>query len=88
MFQVAVLISGKGSTLEAILKDQKRDSLYEVSLVLADRPCEGLRYAEMEGIRTKILPRIRIYPEGFSKRFAPSIWWSWQDFCPFLKDRF
>lgn len=57
MFQVAVLISGKGSTLEAILKDQKRDSLYEVSLVLADRPCEGLRYAEMEGIRTKILPR-------------------------------
>lgn len=57
MFQVAVLISGKGSTLEAILKDQKRDSLYEVSLVLADRPCEGLRYAEMEGIRTKALPR-------------------------------
>lgn len=57
MFQVAVLISGKGSTLEAILKDQKRDSLYEVSLVLADRTCEGLRYAEMEGIRTKILPR-------------------------------
>lgn len=57
MFQVAVLISGKGSTLEAILKDQKRDSLYEVSLVLADRPCEGLRYAEMEGIRTKVLPR-------------------------------
>lgn len=57
MFQVAVLISGKGSTLEAILKDQKRDSLYEVSLVLADRPCEGLRYAEIEGIRTKVLPR-------------------------------
>lgn len=57
MFQVAVLISGKGSTLEAILKDQKRDSLYEVSLVLADRPCEGLRYAEMEGIRTNVLPR-------------------------------
>jgi len=57
MFQVAVLISGKGSTLEAILKDQKRDSLYEVSLVLADRPCEGLRYAEMEGIRTKVLSR-------------------------------
>lgn len=57
MFQVAVLISGKGSTLEAILKDQKRDSLYEVSLVLADRPCDGLQFAENEGIRTKILPR-------------------------------
>lgn len=59
MFQVAVLISGKGSTLEAILKDQKKDPLYEVSLVLADRPCEGLRYAEMEGIRTRVLPRDR-----------------------------
>lgn len=59
MFQVAVLISGKGSTLEAILKDQKKDALYEVSLVLADRPCEGLRYAEMERIRTRVLPRDR-----------------------------
>lgn len=59
MFQVAVLISGKGSTLEAILKDQKKDALYEVSLVLADRPCEGLRHAEMEGIRTRVLPRDR-----------------------------
>lgn len=57
MFQVAVLISGKGSTLEAILKDQKKDSLYEVSLVLADRSCEGLRHAEMEGIRTRVLSR-------------------------------
>jgi len=57
MFQVAVLISGKGSTLEAILKDQKRGTLYEVSLVLADRPCEGLRHAEKEGIRTVVLSR-------------------------------
>lgn len=57
MFQVAVLISGKGSTLEAILKDPNRGSLYEVSLVLADRPCEGLHHAEKAGIRTRIVPR-------------------------------
>lgn len=72
MFQVAVLISGKGSTLQAILGDMKRDEVYEVSLVIADRPCEGLKYAEEEGIRTLILDRGPDLSDNILKEVASS----------------
>lgn len=57
MLKIAVLISGAGTTLKAILEDSLKSDLYEVSLVISDRTCKGLDYAREKGIRTLTLKR-------------------------------
>lgn len=64
MFKVAVLISGAGTTLKAILDDSLRDRLYEVSLVIADREAGGLKYAEKMGVPYVVLERDNLLSEN------------------------
>ncbi len=49
---IAVLVSGSGTLLEAML-----DADLPISLVVADRPCRGLRVAEDAGITNHLLER-------------------------------
>lgn len=64
MFKVAVLISGTGTTLKAILDDALRDNLYEIALVIADREAGGLKYAKEKGIPYIILSRDTLLSEN------------------------
>lgn len=57
MFRLAVLISGTGSTLRAILEDSRKDRVYEVGLVIADREAPGLQHAKEYGVPYKVFPR-------------------------------
>lgn len=52
MTSLAVLVSGTGTILEAMLKTD-----LEVSLVLADRPCRGLQIAAAAGVPAALLKR-------------------------------
>lgn len=57
MAAIAVLISGTGSNLRRILEYQRsHDTAYQVSVVIADRPAAGLRWAEEQGIPSVIIP--------------------------------
>ena len=55
--RIAVLISGSGSNLQAIIDHQKTHSdLYEIALVISNRPnAYGLVRAQNAGIATKII---------------------------------
>jgi phosphoribosylglycinamide formyltransferase-1 len=54
---IAVLISGTGSNLRRILEYRRsHDTAYQVSVVIADRPAAGLRWAEEQGIPSVIVP--------------------------------
>lgn len=55
--RVAVLISGRGSNMEALIKASREDDFpAEIVLVLSNRPeAAGLRTAESFGIETKIV---------------------------------
>lgn len=57
MFKIAVLISGTGTTLSSILTDAKKDDLYEVALVIADRSCRGIDIAREQGVPYLIMER-------------------------------
>ncbi|HEX7259472.1 MAG TPA: phosphoribosylglycinamide formyltransferase [Candidatus Saccharimonadia bacterium] len=58
MIKLAVLVSGTGSILEAMLQQE-----VPVALVVADRPCRGLELAEQAGIPTALIDRTAF---GFS----------------------
>ena len=60
--KIAVMISGRGSNLEALIR---RVGTYEIRLVVADRPAEGLKYAEKAGIASVVLAR-----ENFANQAA------------------
>jgi phosphoribosylglycinamide formyltransferase 1 len=60
--RTAVLVSGTGSILEALL-----DSDLPISLVVADRPCRALEVAEAAGVSTELVDRREF--GGFSDRF-------------------
>lgn len=51
---VAVLVSGTGTLLKAILDDQ--ENRYRVDLVVADQICPGIQRAKNAGIRTAVVP--------------------------------
>lgn len=51
---VAVLVSGTGSLLKAILDDIQ--SPYRVDLVVADQVCPGIERAKNAGVRTAVVP--------------------------------
>jgi phosphoribosylglycinamide formyltransferase-1 len=59
MAQLAVMVSGKGTIFEAML-----ESGLQVALVIADRPCRGLKLAEAAGIPTELVHR-----ESFGQNF-------------------
>lgn len=51
---VAVLVSGTGTLLKAILDGQ--ENRYRVDLVVADQICPGIQRAKNAGIRTAVVP--------------------------------
>lgn len=55
--QIAVLISGNGSNLQAIIDHQKQHSdLYQIALVISNRPdAYGLQRAQNSGIATEVI---------------------------------
>jgi formyltetrahydrofolate-dependent phosphoribosylglycinamide formyltransferase len=54
---IAVLISGTGSNLRRILEYQHAyDTAYRVSVVIADRPAAGLRWADEWDIPSLVVP--------------------------------
>lgn len=56
--KIAVLVSGSGSNLQAIIDQVKNGGLnLEIGVVIADRKCFALERAESEGITTKLLDR-------------------------------
>ena len=57
MFKIAVLISGSGTTLDSIIRDAAKDSVYEVALVISDRICPGIQYARKHHIPHVIIQR-------------------------------
>lgn len=61
MAKLAVLVSGTGSILEAMLARR-----LGVSLVLADRPCRGLDIASRAGIEAMLVKR-STYGAGFDR---------------------
>ena len=59
--RLAVLVSGSGTLLEAILADGT-----PVSVVLSDRPCRGLDVAAAAGVATELVERTDFGP-GFDR---------------------
>jgi len=59
--RLAVLVSGSGTLLEAILADGA-----PVAMVLADRPCRGLEVAAGAGIPTELVERTE-FTQGFDR---------------------
>lgn len=61
---VAILISGRGSNMQAIINDSQTDNCpYQVCLVLSNRPdAEGLKFAQASGIATAVVAH-QDYPE-------------------------
>ena len=60
MKNLAVFVSGTGSLLEAMIKEDR----LPIGLVLADRKCRGLEIAQLAGIATEFLER-----KDFSPKF-------------------
>lgn len=68
MFKIAVLVSGSGTNLEAILNaidDKKLNS--RVLVVIADRECYGIERAKKRGIETHVFDR-KTYRDELSKK--------------------
>jgi phosphoribosylglycinamide formyltransferase-1 len=57
--RVAVLVSGRGSNLQALIESELGPA--EVALVVADRPCPALERAAAAGLPSAIV-RVRDYP--------------------------
>jgi phosphoribosylglycinamide formyltransferase-1 len=63
-FRVAVLASGRGTNLEALIEAARGSAPFEITLVASDRAdCEALRRAERAGIQTLALD-----PRGYADR--------------------
>jgi phosphoribosylglycinamide formyltransferase-1 len=68
MFNIAVLVSGNGTNLEAILNAVEKDEIKsKVVLVISDRKCYGIERAKKRGIETYILDR-KAYRDELSDR--------------------
>ncbi|GFR36070.1 phosphoribosylglycinamide formyltransferase [Thermobrachium celere] len=68
MFKIAVLVSGSGTNLEAILNAIEKDEIKsKVILVIADRECYAIERASKRGIETHILDR-RAYRDDLSDK--------------------
>lgn len=68
MTKLAVFVSGTGSILEAMLA-----SGLNVSLVVADRPCRGLRIAEAAGVPVELVARTDFSPKFDREAYTQQI---------------
>ncbi|HSP48010.1 MAG TPA: phosphoribosylglycinamide formyltransferase [Clostridiaceae bacterium] len=59
MYRIAVLISGTGSNLKALIEESQRSNLFEIVLVIADRDAKGIQHAKNAGIEHLVLDRKR-----------------------------
>jgi phosphoribosylglycinamide formyltransferase-1 len=59
MYRVAVLISGAGSNLKALIEESGRSGLFEIALVITDRDAKGIQHAKDAGIDHLVLDRKR-----------------------------
>ena len=57
MIRVAILISGRGSNMQALADDIEANHHSTICLVLANKPCPGIDSAAARGIPTKIVNR-------------------------------
>ena len=57
MIRVAILISGRGSNMEALADNIEMDSHISICLVVANKQCAGIENATTRGIPTKIVNR-------------------------------
>jgi len=57
MIRVAILISGRGSNMEALADNIEMDPHISICLVVANKPCAGIENAAARGIPTKIVNR-------------------------------
>lgn len=65
--KIAVLVSGGGSNLQSIIDNIENNTLNcEISYVIADRDCYGLKRAKNHNIKHCLLDR-KIYKENLSK---------------------
>ena len=73
MFRIAVLVSGGGTNLQALIDAVNEGRLKAViSAVIADRPSGGLRRAAAAGIPALMFDR-KIYGENLSSRIAKAL---------------
>lgn len=75
MVKAAVLVSGGGTNLAALLASQDSGVIRsaEIALVAADRPCQALARAEERGIRTVFLDRKALRREAFEEGLVREI---------------
>lgn len=75
MVKAAVLVSGGGTNLAALLASQDSGVIRsaEIALVAADRPCQALARAEERGIRTVLLDRKALRREAFEEGLVREI---------------
>ena len=58
MLQIAILISGNGSNLQALINHSRaKGGSYSITAVIADREAEGLKRAKNAGIETFLIDR-------------------------------
>lgn len=57
MSRVAILISGRGSNMEALADNIETNNHSSICLVISDKPCTGIKSASARGIPTKIVNR-------------------------------
>ncbi|WP_163192703.1 phosphoribosylglycinamide formyltransferase [Clostridium thermarum] len=66
MYRVAVLISGSGSNLQALIDSPARNTSYSIDYVISDRPgVYGLKRAELNGIKNYVVDR-KVYKAALS----------------------
>lgn len=56
MIRLGIAVSGRGSNLKALTSGIRKDSRFDLPLVLADQPCAGLEWAKEQGLKTTLLP--------------------------------
>lgn len=62
-YRIAVLISGRGSNLQALIQDMRSGAPYEICALISDQPqAKGLDLARQAGIPTRVLTKAE-YPQ-------------------------
>lgn len=56
MVKLAIAVSGRGSNLKALAAGMASDCRFAPPIVVADKPCPALEWAEKQGLRTLLLP--------------------------------
>ena len=71
MLKIAVLVSGGGSNLQAII-DRATEINCQIEMVVSDRPCYGLERAEDHGIKTVMVDR-KVHRKELSKKIGEAL---------------